>query len=593
VGISAAVLEGSVASLDNGAPTQQQMLLAALLSGAPPQQLASAEESDTEDDAAPVTPAAPYAPISGSPEPAFVPPNLLAQVLAGGGVSMPPSGRAPVATPGAGVSSPASTPLPSGTHQAQLPGPPLTLPGSQDSNPLAGLARSIGIGGAPPQVSLPAPAAAPAPSAQAAQNIAGQASDIGTPEQREIYSARQALRAQEQGLQARIAGASTPEVAKIYADQLTRLSAYDQQLETAYLATIKTPPPLQTVTAGQYVLNPQTGKYEQPVPAENTTNAPSEEEAARLIAAGHNPKDYQSKDGELVPIAPERPVNTEIVHLADGTFQTVNKNTGESIGKPIGQPGGLEPTLTPQAIEELANRSIQGDNSALTSLGYGKIGAANRTAVANRVATMAQEQGIDATGIVRNIVGLGGEKAGARTMGQMGARINTFAEEAKQTGEMALTASSALPREAWVPIERIIQMGESAANNPRLSELQAANNAFANTYSKAVNPSGVPTDEGRRAAFSLLNVAKNPEAYAATVHQLQREMEIVQNAIGQSRATQLYGGQATPSAPPVPVSPGPSPTAPASGQRLSPADAAKLPSGTRFIGEDGIARVRH
>jgi hypothetical protein len=120
---------------------------------------------------------------------------------------------------------------------------------------------------------------------------------------------------------------------------------------------------------------------------------------------------------------------------------------------------------------------------------------------------------------------------------------------------MALKASAAMPREAWVPIERIIQIGESAANNPKLSELQAANNAFANTYAKAVNPSGVPTDESRRAAFTLLNVAKNPEAYAATVHQLQREMEIVQNAIGQSRATQLYGGQATPSAPGPPPGP--------------------------------------
>jgi hypothetical protein len=148
---------------------------------------------------------------------------------------------------------------PPGTHYAAGPGAPLLIRDAPDAtaaggplggiigaltSPFTGLAKSIGIGGAPPAINLPAPSVAPAAGAAptapgAAQNIAGQASDIGTAQQREIYSARQALRAQEQTLRAQIAGASSPEVAKIYADQLGKLSAYDQQLETAYLATIK------------------------------------------------------------------------------------------------------------------------------------------------------------------------------------------------------------------------------------------------------------------------------------------------------------------------------------------------------------------
>ena len=469
-------------------------------------------------------------------------------------------------SPGAASSPSMPTPSPSG-------GLAIGAPGVVAPVPPGAFSQAAPVGAISP--SLPAWAAPAQPSAQDDEGAgATAASQVATPpvlnsEQAEISRARHALMARELQLRQSLSAATTPEAVKIYSGQLDRLYQEDQQFELRYLDTIKEGSRAITPQeASQYGVDPKDyqvthGKLEQvPKDAENTRLA-----TAADMPPGMDPSGYQVSEGKLEAIPPAKPSNTEIVHLGDGTFQTVDKQTGKLIGNPIGKPSSMEPTLTPQAIEELASRSIQGDNSALSSLGYGKIGAANRTAVANRVADLAQEQGVDATGIVRNIVGLSGEKAGARTMGQMGARINTFAEEAKQTGQMALSASDAMPRDAWVPIEKIIQMGESAANNPKLSELNAANNAFANTYAKAVNPSGVPTDEGRRAAFALLNVAKNREAYRATVQQLQREMDVVQNAIGQSRASQLYGGQATPSAPPPSAVPSPAitptPAAPA------------------------------
>ncbi len=177
---------------------------------------------------------------------------------------------------------------------------------------------------------------------------------------------------------------------------------------------------------------------------------------------------------------------------------------------------------------------------------------------------------------IGNQVALGGSKAEARTSGTLGARINTFSEEANQTVPQALAASDAVPRGQWVPINAIEQMGEAAASNPQLSTLKAANNALANTYAKAVNPSGVPTDESRRAAFDLLNVAKSPEAYRATVLQLQREMNVVQKAVGDVRAQQ--GGVAAPSAAPVRVQ--------------SEADYAKVPTGTQYMAPDGKMRMK-
>jgi hypothetical protein len=296
-----------------------------------------------------------------------------------------------------------------------------------------------------------------------------------------------------------------------------------------------------------------------------------------------------------VPAQPDKPV-TEIVKLSDGTYQTINKATGDLIGSPVGHPTQaprpvtdeerktyalptegaftIAPGEAPKAIsgagvkdqpldqatlDWLANRLNQGDSSAVTNLGFGSAG--NRAAVVKRAAELAGAS-TDAAGAastqIGNQVGLGGLKQAGRTSGALGARIDTFAEEAKQTVPQALQASDAVPRGQWVPINTIEQMGEAAASNPALSRFQAANNALANTYAKAVNPTGVPTDESRRAAFSILNMAKSPQAYGEAVHQLEREMMIVQNAIhkigGQyGNAPQPVGG--APTGAPSPAAP--------------------------------------
>lgn len=252
---------------------------------------------------------------------------------------------------------------------------------------------------------------------------------------------------------------------------------------------------------------------------------------------------YGTPFGTPTPAAvPPRPVTADERQQwglpADGAFTIA---PGEA-PKPITGAGSQGEPLDQPSIDYLAARLSKGDNTALSGLGYSKIGAENRARVINRAAAMGTETGMDAGALAASQIGaqvaLGGQKQEARTSGGLGARINTFAEEAKQTGDQTLQASDALPRGQWVPITTIEQMGQAAASNPALTRFQAANNAFANTYAKAVNPSGVPTDESRRAAFAILNVAKNQEAYRAGVQQLQREMNIVQNAVGTSRAQQ-------------------------------------------------------
>jgi hypothetical protein len=542
----------------------RRQLLAAMLAGAAP---AAADDSDEPDaDAAPVptAPGTPYQPLVNRPAPkGYSPPygpppwsgspNPMAVALAGG--NGPPAGAAPAA--GSPTTSPAPSAPPNRGFLASL------LAGITPESPTTGSRYNPQTGEFLPEGANAQPSAAPQLASAAAapggaQNIAGKVRDIGEDSTMSGYrTEHDAAITQLNAALAKgdaAAAAGNYEAAKIYFNAAQESAKRADAVQDKAIEYAKPP---KEVAEGAHVYNPAKGGYEVPVPAEDKTNAPTEEQAAEITSMGGNPKDYLFNSGkpELIP---QRPPNTDLVRLPDGTSQLINKATGELIGAPIGKQNE-EGKFTPGAIDELAERARQGDQSAMTGLGYGKMGSANRAAVANRTAEIMMERGEDPTAIVRNIVGLSGEKAGARTMGQLGARINTFAEEAKQTGSMALQASDAMPRGRWVPITQIEQMGEAAASDPNLSRFQAANNAFANTYAKAVNPSGVPTDEGRRKAFELLNVAKSPEAYRATIEQLQREMSVVQNAISTSRGSQLYGGEATPSVPGVPPA---APTAP-------------------------------
>lgn len=325
---------------------------------------------------------------------------------------------------------------------------------------------------------------------------------------------------------------------------------------------------------------------------------------------------YDRQTGNYpVPVpAKEGRADTSIVHLNDGTFQTIDNATGKLIGEPVGHPSEAPRPVTPDerktwglpedgafviepgkaptqiagagsqankldpgepAVDILAERINKGDGSALTGLGYGTIGANNRAVVLRRAAELktGQSAADAATEQMRGQVEFGGQKAGARTSGTLGARIDTFAEEAKETSKLALDASNALPRTQFVPLNQIEQMGQAAMSNPAYSSFQAANNAFANTYAKAVNPSGVPTDESRRHAFEILNIAKSPEAYAAGVQKLQDEMTAVQRAV-HSIEGQQGGGQQ----PQGPV------------RIQGDADFNALPSGATFVGPDGVPR---
>jgi hypothetical protein len=230
-----------------------------------------------------------FKPISGDAS------DIEDEDLAGGGAppTPKPAGTAPAGNPPVQSASP-------GSHYAQLPGPPLLLPGAgagggPSENPLAAIGRMLGIGGAQ--------GAQEAPAASAATPIAGQTSDMSE----DAYTAglrkmHDAALSHFNALQAKgdaAIASGNNEAAQIYYKQATDAGNIAEQINLKALEYTKPP---QEAKEGAHYWNPQKGAYEVPVPKEDTTEALSDEDKARIVAGGGNPEGYQKTSGKLEQI---------------------------------------------------------------------------------------------------------------------------------------------------------------------------------------------------------------------------------------------------------------------------------------------------
>jgi hypothetical protein len=586
------------------------MLLAALLAKAPPPQSAAASDDDEDKDE------------DTTPTPASAPPTPLAAALAGGGVAVPPAGRPPLPAPppAAGVPPAAPGAAPPGTHYAAGPGAPLLIRDTQDAtaaggplggligaltSPFTGLAKSIGIGGAPPAINLPAPSAAPAGAAPAAPGVAsdisGKASDIGTAEQREIYSARQALRAQEQGLRAQIAGASSPEVAKIYADQLGKLAAYDQQLETAYLGTLKEPDTWTTKidpqNGLQYQENATTGErkyttaaepkiiegppdpftgakqsysitYENGKPVLNPLTPSTAATGAPGAAAGI---DYNLKGEDFVAQFPPQIQDAIKDYHAGKAIPTGNPRSGltqniklwaQKYGNDIGNPvddtiygerkkmrldlASSQPSSTGGQLQFGDTTLSHLANASDNAVDLGNVDPLGWTALSHGLNYMRQ-QSTDQAGKVNALL------SSAGTYGADKVKFLTGGPGAEpERTEFARSLSGVLS-----PTELA-------------DKLEAEANLFPARFEALHSKVALTLGEDDAAKY-----LKMPPTMQASYDHI---MANVAKLRGQSTA-ETPGARAG------------QPSAQATGQRLSPVDAAKLKPGTSFIGEDGIRRT--
>ena len=130
----------------------------------------------------------------------------------------------------------------------------------------------------------------------------------------------------------------------------------------------------------------------------------------------------------------------------------------------------------------------------------------------------------------------------ARALGTRSAAIDVAVDEAIGASKQALTASKAVPRGNWVPINQISQLVREKKSSPEQQRFNIANAALVTAYAQTMSRTGVNSVMAQRRAMDILQTATGPAAYEAGVEQLMTEMRIVKEAVRTAQETGELSG---------------------------------------------------
>jgi hypothetical protein len=170
---------------------------------------------------------------------------------------------------------------------------------------------------------------------------------------------------------------------------------------------------------------------------------------------------------------------------------------------------------------------LSGDRQAI--VGYAR-NPAMKAQLVNRIAEMAGAMGMDGRKIAAELSAYAGNVAGQRSAGTRAAQVGMAASEANQMADIALEASNNVPRSAFVPWNVAMNAVRTGTSSPEMAQFVTATTSLVNAYARAISPLGAPTDAMRQHAEEMLNTAQSPEAYAAVIAQMKKEMEAALNA---------------------------------------------------------------
>jgi hypothetical protein len=269
----------------------------------------------------------------------------------------------------------------------------------------------------------------------------------------------------------------------------------------------------------------------------------------------------------------------------------VKKAETKGVTKTAAPEGGVPAGQTTQAEKNLVVQQWIQNPSSLRGL---------PKEYQQQVIKWAADLGITAADITSGRAAQKFDLAAAQTAGH---RSGTMASiEATMPGliENASQVSAKVPRGNFVPMNKLLQMGDEMISDPNLKALKVATQAVASEYQQVIARGGTNVT-ALREAMQLLNTADSPQAYAAALKQVEKEVQIAVKGSEKVRAS--YAGKGSGEAAPAPAQQGaPAPAAapqvtPAKQQFNSPADlkaayaAKKIQVGDHFTGPDGQDRV--
>lgn len=188
------------------------------------------------------------------------------------------------------------------------------------------------------------------------------------------------------------------------------------------------------------------------------------------------------------------------------------------------------PSISKEDAERIAEQALTGDKSALTGLGYGGTGAANRAFVQSTMTRLAKERNMSGADVAAANANFASVMAGERAVGTRGAQVEMAVIEASKMATLVTQASENFSRTEFVPINKAISAFESNTGSVEVVQLGWAINSFINAYARAVSPVGVPPEKEREYARKLLSTATTHDQVVGSLAQLQKEMETAQAA---------------------------------------------------------------
>jgi hypothetical protein len=161
--------------------------------------------------------------------------------------------------------------------------------------------------------------------------------------------------------------------------------------------------------------------------------------------------------------------------------------------------------------------------------------AAARSQIINEAAKQLVAKGVAPEEAMARVAEYQGTLAGERTLGNRTATAGMAVNEFLPMVDQAKDAMSKVSRSGFLPLGKLQEAIQNNTNDPNLRTAAAAVNAVINTYARAINPTGTPTDSDKQHAREVLSTAYDQNSFNAVLDQLKMEANAALQSPGKTR----------------------------------------------------------
>lgn len=266
--------------------------------------------------------------------------------------------------------------------------------------------------------------------------------------------------------------------------------------------------------------------------------------------------------------------------------------------KGISKIGSSQPaTISPEDAHILAQSADAGNYQPLAGLARTP---ANIGLVDKELGEIIRARGGSGADLADATIRFHAAMAEQTNIARVGSKLDIGAQELSVTIPQAREASQKVVRWGFFGADKLRQALQGQADDPDLADFALANQAVANGFAGVATRSGASTEGARQHAYDLLSIARTDAVYQRQMDRLEKEAQAMLTGTAKARQDSQANfraglkpdltqqGQAAHDVPlikgdshPVVLTPG-----------REDGDYDALPSGTLFVGPDGIVRKK-